>query len=185
MTQSVPQPQPVAGPEFPARIWSVLVRSLVHPPSEGGQKAVPFESEDVWQLGGVVPGSTDLAVVAIYPSEQQEGGVDVFAVPKPQTDFAKNGQAVIITLAANVIRQMVTIVSGEVWHRLMRDTREVATDDFTAAIASKWTGIPKDLLLEHLADAREDLREEEGEEEGEPDKPALPAAPNGTSEATS
>jgi hypothetical protein len=187
MNQASPQqPELVAGPEYPAKIWSVLVRSLAFVAPAGsppGTPGVPTESEDLWQMGQMVPGSdaAPLVIVAMYLSD--DDGIDVFALPASGSEMHKNAQAVIINISSNVIRQTVTVVGGEVWHRMMKDVREIATDQFTAALASKWTGIPADRILEHLTEIREEIKEEEEEEDDEDEietaATAAPAPPNG------
>jgi hypothetical protein len=187
MNQASQQPVLEAGPEYPAKIWSVLVRSLAFIAPAGsppGTPGTPTESEDLWQMGQVVPGSdaNPLVIVAMYLSD--DDGIDVFVLPSSGSEMHKNAQALIINLSSKVIRQTVTVVGGEVWHRMMKDVREIATDQFTAALASKWTGIPADRILEHLTEIREEIKEEEEDDEDEEEPEigttaAAPAPPNG------
>jgi hypothetical protein len=104
-----------------------------------------------------------LAIVAIFPSD--EDGLDVFALPSKGSMMHQSAQAVIFNLQQSTIRQTMTVVGGDVWHRMMRTLKETNTDQFVAGIASKWTGIPAELIFEHLSEAREELKDDEDEDE--------------------
>jgi hypothetical protein len=171
MTVSMPKNPTAADPKFPAMIFSVLV---------GRQN--PAEQDDLWQVGDIVPGSTSdpLAIVAIFPSD--EDGIDVFALPTKGSVMHQSAQAVIFNLQQSTIRQTMTVVGGDVWHRMMRTLKETNTDQFVAGIAAKWTGIPAELIFEHLSEAREELKEDENENEDEEMVPAMTAPPQAPQE---
>lgn len=166
MTQvAMPRQATAADPKFPAVIFSVLV-----------SRSSPTEQEDLWQVGDIVPGSDQqpLAIVGIFTSD--DGGVDVFALPSQGSAMHQSAQAVIFNLSPNVIRQTMTVAGGDVWHRMMRNLKETNTDQFVAGIAAKWTGIPAELIFEHLTEAREELKDDDEDVEVEDDD-TMPAAP--------
>jgi len=106
------------------------------------------------------PQAQEVRIAEIFKND--DGSIDVYGLPVlPDSPF--RGSGLIITVSNLHVIQTWTAARVDLWQELQREQ----SDEMVARLVALWTGLPPNLVAEHLEDLRVELEGEEEEEEEE------------------